>query len=472
MKIIFIFLSLFFISPINAQSFYGNSNKLRLDIKFPPPDSIKPSIVVYLPDKLEGFPVYFRDTIYTVTGSIFDNSRSVSINVNNVSMGYFQNGEFKIDVPIYYGENNINITVTDKRSNYSKIGFLVFQDPAADVLPPIIKLESPRLTHSRGLTIVKRTEHSDTVIISGSITDESELLGVWVNNEKVDSLTNGKFYYNFGDRIPDSIVIKAADSYGNLSIISAKVTTDITVANNQSLEVGKYYALLIGEEEYRDININDLMFPIDDSENLYNVLVDKYIFDPENIQVLKNPTRQEIIKNFQKLRKNITDKDNLLIFYAGHGFFDEEIQQGYWLPSDAGQDPTNWLSNSSVRDYIKGINSKHTLLISDACFSGAIFNTREAFLNADPSINEIYKYRSRRALTSGANTAVPDKSVFVKYLVKRLEQNDKKFLTTQELYMSFKDAVINNSKTNQTPLYGVIQNADDEDLGDFIFIKK
>jgi len=472
MKTIFIFLSFLLISTINAQSFYGNSNKLKLNIKFPPPDSIKPSLTIYLPPKLEGFPVYSKDTIYTITGSIFDNSRNVSIIINDVPQGNFQNGEFKIDLPVAYGENKIKIEVVDKRLNNSSFEFLLFQDPDADISPPIIKLESPILTHSRGLTVVKRTEYSDTVMVRGTVTDENDFMGVWINDQKADSIVNGKFYYNFGINIPDSIIVKAADSYGNLSIVSAKVTTDISVNSNQSLEVGNYYALLIGEEEYADININDLMFPIDDSESLYDVLVNKYIFKPENVQLLKNPTREEIIKNFQNLRKKITDQDNLLIFYAGHGYLDEDIQQGYWLPSDAGQDPTNWLSNSSVRDYIKGIDSKHTLLISDACFSGAIFNTREAFLNADPSVNEIYKYRSRRALTSGANTAVPDKSVFVKYLVKRLENNEKKFLTTQELYISFKDAVINNSKTNQTPLYGVIRNADDEDLGDFIFIKK
>ena len=473
MKILNVFIiCLLIVTNSYSQSFYIKSNKVKLDIKFPPPDSTKPTISINLPDKLEGFPVYSKDTVYSLTGKIYDNSESSSIMVNNKTNGIFHNGEFRLDIPLHYGENKINIRASDRRKNTSELSFVIFQDPNADVLPPIIKLETPIITHSRGLTVVKRDEMNDTIVIKGKVTDESEILGLWVNNDKIDTIGNGEFYYNFKGQIPDSIVVKAADSYGNLSSIAAKVTTDVSLVNNETIEVGKYYALLIGVEEYRDININDLMFPLDDCESLYNELVKDYIFDPENVLVLKNPTREEIIKNLQNLRKKLTEKDNLLVFYAGHGFMDKEIQQGYWLPADAGEDPTNWLSNSSVRDYIKGIDSKHTLLISDACFSGAIFNTREAFIKSNPAISEIYKYKSRRALTSGALNAVPDKSVFVEYLIKRLKENKKKFLTTQELYISFKDAVINNSKTNQTPQYGVIQNADDEDLGDFIFIKR
>ena len=75
-------------------------------------------------------------------------------------------------------------------------------------------------------------------------------------------------------------------------------------------------------------------------------------------------------------------------------------------------------------------------------------------------------------MTSGALKTVPDKSVFVEYLVKRLKENTEKFLASQKLYISLKDAVINNSPSRQTPLYGIIQETGDEGIGDFIFVKK
>ena len=76
---------------------------------------------------------------------------------------------------------------------------------------------------------------------------------------------------------------------------------------------------------------------------------------------------------------------------------------------------------------------------------------------------------SRRAITSGTLTAVPDNSVFVGYFLKRLEQNDEQFLPAQQLFNSLRLAVINNSAT--VPQEGVIAETGDEG-GDFIFIKK
>jgi hypothetical protein len=75
-------------------------------------------------------------------------------------------------------------------------------------------------------------------------------------------------------------------------------------------------------------------------------------------------------------------------------------------------------------------------------------------------------------MTSGTLTAVPDESVFVSYLIQRLADNKNKYLPAENLYYNIKDAVINNSPTNQTPQYGVISQAGDEGGGTFIFIRK
>ena len=74
-------------------------------------------------------------------------------------------------------------------------------------------------------------------------------------------------------------------------------------------------------------------------------------------------------------------------------------------------------------------------------------------------------------MTSGAMKTVPDRSVFLDYLVLRLEQNQHPFLSSEELFSSFKQAVISNSPNNQIPQFGEIRESGDEG-GDFIFIKK
>ena len=84
---------------------------------------------------------------------------------------------------------------------------------------------------------------------------------------------------------------------------------------------------------------------------------------------------------------------------------------------------------------------------------------------------EMYKRPSRKAMTSGALSTVPDQSVFIKYLVKNLENNQAPLLSTEQVFRDFKFSVINNSETGQVPQYGAISLAGDEG-GDFIFLKR
>jgi len=183
-----------------------------------------------------------------------------------------------------------------------------------------------------------------------------------------------------------------------------------------------------------------------------------------------NPKFEDIVIELDRLNTVVTDKDNLLLFYAGHGVWSEQSNVGYWLPSNARESNTaNWFRNSTLRDYIGSIKAKHTLLIADACFSGSIFKSRAAFANAPAAIEKIYELPSRKAMTSGSLSEVPDKSVFIEYLVKRLTDNSKAYMTSEELFYSMKTAVLNNSPT--VPQFGEILNTGDEG-GDFIFIRK
>ena len=159
-----------------------------------------------------------------------------------------------------------------------------------------------------------------------------------------------------------------------------------------------------------------------------------------------------------------------MIFYAGHGVWDESLNQGYWLPKDSKKtSKAAWLSNGTIRDYLGGIKSKHTLLIADACFSGGIFKTRDVFMDTK-AVLELYKLPSRKAMTSGNMKTVPDQSVFMEYLIKRLSDNQQSIMSAESLFSSFRIAVINNS-SGQIPQYGDIRDAGDEG-GDFVFLKR
>jgi hypothetical protein len=231
---------------------------------------------------------------------------------------------------------------------------------------------------------------------------------------------------------------------------------------------GKFYALIIGINKYSDPSITELDKPIRDAEMFYNVITTRYTFNPENVKFLRNATMAEMVEALDYFAKKVRSDDNFLIFYAGHGVWEAQAENGYWLPSDARKNSKlAWFRNSTLRDYLREIKSKHTLLISDACFGGSIFKTRAAFTDATLAINKLYELPSRKAMTSGTLTEVPDQSAFLKYLVERLLNNNDKYLSSEQLYSSFRLAVINNS--NVVPQFGVIQEVGDEG-GDFIFV--
>jgi uncharacterized caspase-like protein len=247
-----------------------------------------------------------------------------------------------------------------------------------------------------------------------------------------------------------------------ISFKSAEPTTSNQTRHN--------YALLIAVEEYSDPSLVSLSEPIKDANRLKEVLVTQYTFDTADVTVLINPTFEDIHVAFEVLTKKITATDNLLVFYAGHGYFDEATNIGYWLPADAeNKNRAKWFRNSSLVENIGAINSKHTLLIADACFSGGIFKTRSSINNADLDIANMMKRSSRKALTSGSLTTVPDKSVFMKYLLKTLQENKDKYLTTEDIYDEVRMSMRNNASTK--PQYGEIQNVGDEG-GTFVLIKR
>lgn len=301
------------------------------------------------------------------------------------------------------------------------------------------------------------------------------LNGCWDQASRFKGGLDEVYFYNrilSDEEIKSLYLINSIQPDNNLALRGITKVNPTPTTAGSAIATGKYYAVIIAVQDYLDNSINDLDNPIQDAEKLSRTLLTKYLFTDSTVLLLKNPKREDIIRQFDLLTDKMTEQDNLLIFYAGHGYWDEKLKQGYWLPIDATKtNRGSWFSNADLKTYIGGISSKHTLLIADACFGGSIFKTRDAFGSSTTAINELYKLPSRKAMTSGAMKTVPDKSVFTEYLIKRLNENTEKYISTEQLFSSFKTAVINNSPNGQVPQFGDIRETGDEG-GDFIFILK
>jgi len=321
-------------------------------------------------------------------------------------------------------------------------------------------------------------------MVKAKVTDESGIYDVTVNGISTEPSKDGVFQVKVPLEIGrNEIVIRAIDLRQNsiekkFFVLRKSPSGKVAKGDTEELDLvfdspktaPRYFALIMGANDYSDDAITDLDNPIQDATKLYTVLVNRYTFDPSNVIFLKNPTREQMINAMDWLTRKVTKYDNLLVFYAGHGFWDKETDFGYWIPTDSKSNSTaNWLANSQIKDYVAAIKSKHTLVIADACFGGSIFRSRKAFEEGSQSVKKAFDAPSRKAMTSGNLTEVPDRSVFLEQLVDKLNNNTKSYVTAEELFASIRNVVLSSSPV--TPMYGDIKDAGDQG-GDFIFVLK
>ena len=136
----------------------------------------------------------------------------------------------------------------------------------------------------------------------------------------------------------------------------------------------KSYFLGIGINKYHHLNI--LQNAVRDVQDLKEILTQKYQFEPENSITLidEKATLDNIIETLDNLTRELTENDNLLIYYSGHSHFNRTLETSYWVPVDAKPGQTSrYISTSLLRDYIKAMSCKHIFLISDAALSGSLF---------------------------------------------------------------------------------------------------
>jgi dipeptidyl aminopeptidase/acylaminoacyl peptidase len=348
--------------------------------------------------------------------------------------------------------------------------------PIKDTTAPKIVITSPSVTRGVG---VQSTAGKMTVL--GRALDDSGVKNVLAQGVTARLDARGNFSAEVSLETGDNLItVTATDIYGNQASESFVVRRDPTagpVAAAAPAPGGRYHALLIAVQDYDHPSVNRLDYPVGDAQQVERELTSRYTFEPQNVTTLKNPDRRTILDALDQMTEKLKPEDNLLIFYAGHGQWDEQRKQGYWLPRDAMRERrADWISNSDLRDAIRGIKARHILLISDACFAGGIFLAREAFGPASSAVAELDNLPSRTAMTSGALTTVPDRSVFVEYLIRRLRENTEERLTALELFSKLRLPVINNSPAQRdgsrpTPRYGTIFEVGDEG-GDFIFVRR
>lgn len=258
------------------------------------------------------------------------------------------------------------------------------------------------------------------------------------------------------------------------------ITPDAPIAPTPYAQ-GIYRALVIGNDDYADPQRQwrPLATAVSDARAVARMLQQEYGF--ADVQVLENATRRDTLHALSDLARRLGPEDSVLLYYAGHGYMEADTRRGYWVPVDAqGTDRATLLYNSTIRDEIGVIatRARHTLLISDSCFSGTLLRDglRGAVPvdDAEPYLRKVASKKSVQVITAGGAEYVDDDyqdsghSPFTYFLLNELKHNDKPVLTASELSGNVGKAVANN--VDQMPASGTLQGAGDE-MGEFIFVK-
>ena len=239
------------------------------------------------------------------------------------------------------------------------------------------------------------------------------------------------------------------------------------------------YALVFATDQYD--NWSDLVNPVFDSKTIANELKTTYGY---KVEMIENATQELVLKKLREYaEKKYKPLDQLFIFFAGHGTYDQTFGEGFVVTresqvNDLGK--TTYLSHNRLRSIVNNVPCEHIFLAMDVCFGGTF---DAALASSRGGEEEVYReqgkaefitrkltYKTRRYLTSGGKTYVSDgipgkHSPFAKNFIEALRSRGGRdgILTLPELYTYVERLKIQ-------PRFGEF--GDNAPGSDFIFIVK
>jgi len=310
--------------------------------------------------------------------------------------------------------------------------------------PPLVVLDSPSQTFtSRGQYISAKITKKHTIYVKGTAKAPSGISSIKVNgvaiNNNADSA--GLFETYISDT-SSAIHIQALSKKNVLTDTSFLLARATSIADIPSLNsTDNYYAIFIANTEYAGGKWHRLESTITEAEEFKKLLIDEYSFPPENIDTVYNKPKSEIMRAINNRLKNLSENDNVLIFYGGHGDKDDQTGTAFWVPVNTNEQ-YDYISNQDVDLAISKTSAKHVLIMADACFSSLMRSGDEepVVTNTLPMLTS-----SRQLLTSGNAETVPGVSVFIPTIISTLKVNPSPYISAVELWHGIFDGVRNGS---------------------------
>lgn len=246
-------------------------------------------------------------------------------------------------------------------------------------------------------------------------------------------------------------------------------------------ETGRTKALVVGINDYRDAapgqGWSDLRAARADAEAVAAVLREKYGYDV-SLLLDGEATRERFMAALDEAA-GLEPDDALLVYYAGHGYYDEALGEGFWIPSDARLKNNgrlakeDWIWNSTITKMLGASKARHVLVVADSCYGGSLFRGVDS---GRPAPDEQWYRRaagkpSRYLITSGDLEQVLDgegaHSVFAQQVLHSLRYPDRAIFAASDLGLAVRERV--GELTGQMVRMGPLRVASDAG-GEFVFV--
>jgi hypothetical protein len=205
----------------------------------------------------------------------------------------------------------------------------------------------------------------------------------------------------------------ATDIYDN------KATQNYTIERVNYKEKPQHYAYFFATDNYENsLQWKNLNNPTRDAGAIANELATRFDFD--TIRIL-NPTLDELYEKLaETAQKKYHPDDQLFVFFAGHGYFDESTKQGGLVAKDSkGQNMRHYYSYAALEDLLSKHPCRHVFAVIDVCYSGTFFESiaqargpqviaNSSSKNTELLRAELAKYKTRYVLTSSGKNEVSD----------------------------------------------------------------
>jgi tetratricopeptide (TPR) repeat protein len=408
-------------------------------------------------------------TDITIKGIVKDENLIKNMNVNSGSATFSQdslNPEFTLVINELTKLNEITISATDVYNN-TQITQYKIEKTESD--KPVIAIETPIASFENEIFI---DNNNTEIYLQGKIKDASLIESIMIDDVIASfnpTTLNPEFSTNvkIAEKSKISIVVK--DIYGNENVQNYSLNRSGATAGIDN-PMGNTWVVFIENSKY--LSFPSLEGPAKDVTAMRTALTNYKITKTIH---KKDMTKMEMEKFFSiELRDYVKNNNinSLLIWYAGHGKYVSPT--GYWVPSDGKTDDEfSYFGINNLKAAMQSYAEKlvHTLVITDACESGATFLMAMRGGDDDKRCDnfELTKAKSSQVFTSAGYELASDNSQFTKTFVSTLNNNVEVCLPIEKIVKKVSAAV--SQAGNQAPKFGKIKDLVDEG-GTYFFIKK